>query len=200
MAQHILNIAPAVVVEKSLKQTFGFKSEHTVKNYLNYLREAYLLIGLKKYSLKSRLRVVNEKQYPMDVALMNQRNDAFAGENLGWRLETIVYIELLRRCKSRGLDIYYYRERYGECDFLVCQGNRPVEAIQVCYDILNPKTRKREISGLLLAGKKTGCKDLLLLTDHQYEDLKVGEYEIKVRPVYEFLLKEPVVSDPFLTD
>lgn len=157
-------------------------------NYVNYLRDAYLLIGLRKYSHKSRQRIVGEKVYPVDVALMNQRNDAFAGENLGWRLETVVYIELLRRCKRRGLDIYYYSERYGECDFVICQGNHTIEAVQVSYDILNTKTRKREIGGLLLAAKKTGCKKLLLITDHQYEDIK-EEYEIHVRPIYEYLLQ-----------
>ena len=190
LAQHLLNVSPTIVVDKSLQETFGFKSEHTSKNYVNYLREAYLLIGLRKYSPKSRQRTVGEKVYPVDVALMNQRNDAFAGENLGWRLETVVYIELLRRCKRRGLDIYYYSERYGECDFVICQGNHAIEAVQVSYDILNAKTRKREIAGLLLVAKKTGCKKLLLITDHQYEDIKEEEYEIHVRPVYEYLLQD----------
>ena len=32
-----------------------------------------------------------------DVAFMDKRENAFSGENLGWRLETIVYLELLRR-------------------------------------------------------------------------------------------------------
>lgn len=40
-----------------------------------------------------------KKVYPIDVALMDGREDAIAlgNENLGWRLESIVYIELLRR-------------------------------------------------------------------------------------------------------
>ena len=190
MAQHLLNVSPTIIVDKTLQETFGFKSEHTSKNYVNYLREAYLLIGLCKYSSKSRQRTVGEKVYPVDVALMNQRNDAFAGENLGWRLETVVYIELLRRCRREGLDICYYSERYGECDFLICQGSHAIEAIQVSYDILNTKTRKREIAGLLLAAKKTGCKKLLLITDHQYEDIKEGGYEIRIRPAYEYLLQD----------
>ena len=190
MAQHLLNVSPVIIVDKILQETFGFKSEHTSKNYVNYLREAFLLIGLRKYSFKSRQRIVGEKVYPVDVALMNQRSDAFAGENLGWRLETVVYIELLRRCRRKGLDIYYYSERYGECDFVVCQGNHAIEAVQVSYDILNAKTRKREIAGLLLAAKKTGCRKLLLVTDHQYEDIEEGGYKIHVRPVYEYLLED----------
>jgi predicted AAA+ superfamily ATPase len=190
MAQHLLNVSPVIAVDKELQKLFNFKSEHTSKNYVSYLKQAHLLVGLHKYSQKSKLRVVGEKLYPVDVALMNKRADTFAKDNPGWRLETIVYIELLRRCKPQGLDIYYYNERSGECDFVVCRENDTVLAIQVSYDIQNSKTRKREIAGLLLAARKTGCKNLLLLTDHQYEDTKEDGYSIAIRPVYDYIVQE----------
>lgn len=190
MSQHLLNIAPAIVVDKKLKEAFGFGSQHTAKNYVGYLKQAYLLVGLHKYSPKSQQRLTAEKVYPIDVSLMNRRSDAFSGENLGWRLETIVYLELLRRYKSQGFDIYYFSERSGECDFVICEGRKAVVAIQVSYDISNEKTRKREISGLLLAAKKTGCKNLILLTDHSYEDIEAEDHRIAVRPVFDYLLNE----------
>ena len=108
-----------------------------------------MLIGVQKYSQKSKQRLAQEKVYAVDVAMMDQRNNAFAGDNLGHRLETIVLIHLLRQCRMKGLDVYYLNERYGECDFVVCKGNRVVLAIQVSYDISAEKTRKREIKGLL---------------------------------------------------
>lgn len=190
LAHHLLNISPTLIAEKTLQEIFGLKSRHTAKNYISYLKQAYLLIGLHKYSAKSRLRLIGEKVYPIDVALMNKRDDAFAGDNLGWRLETIVYIELLRRYKSSGKDIYYYSDRYGECDFVVCDGRKAILAVQVSYDISSPKTLKREISGLILAAKKTGCSELLLLTDHRYEDIEQDGYKIAVRPAYEYLLTD----------
>lgn len=188
MAHHLLNISPTVIIEKTLQESFGFKSQHTPKNYLSYLRQAYLLVGLHKYSPKSRQRITGEKVYPIDVALMNKRENAFAGENLGWRLETIVYLELLRKYKSMGRDIYYYSDRSGECDFIICVDRKPIIAIQVSYDISSLKTKEREIAGLLLAARKTGCDKLLLLTDHSYEDLSRDGYEIAIRPAYEYLL------------
>lgn len=188
LAHHLLNVAPVVVVDKTLQEMFGFKSQHTAKNYVSYLKQAYLLVGLHKYSPKSRQRIVGEKVYPIDVALMNKREDAFAGENLGWRLETIVYLDLLRKYKRRGFDIYYYNERSGECDFIVCDGRKAVLAVQVSYDISSPKTKKREIAGLLMAAKKTGCDNLLLLTDHDNEDLVHDGHNIAVRPVYDYVL------------
>ena len=184
MSQHLLNIAPAQIVVSGLADTFHIKSEHTIKNYISYLRQAFVLIGVQKYAQKSRIRLTQEKVYAVDVALMNHRENAFVGENLGWRLETIVLIELQRRCKASGRDVYYLNERSGECDFVVCEGDTVVQAIQVSYDISSPKTRSREIVGLLLANRLTKCTNLLLLTDHEFADEEHNGVHIAIRPVY----------------
>ena len=188
MAHHLLNISPTIVVAQNLANTFHFKSEHTAQNYVKYLKQAYMLIGVPKYSQKSKIRSVQEKVYAVDVAMMDQRENAFAGENLGHRLETIVLIHLARKCKLEDLDVYYLNERYGECDFLVCKNNKVLQAVQVSYDITAEKTRKREINGLLLAAKLTGCTDLLLLTDHESATIEEGGRKIKIQPVYEWSL------------
>lgn len=189
MAHHLLNVSPTIVVSQDLANTFHFKSEHTAKNYVGYLKQAYMLIGVPKYSQKSKVRTVQEKVYAVDVAMMDQRENAFAGENLGHRLETIVLIHLVRKSKLEGLDVYYLNERYGECDFLVCRGNAVLQAVQVSYDITAEKTRKREVNGLLLAAKQTGCTNLLLLTDHESSTIEEGGHKIKVQPVYEWSLE-----------
>ena len=189
MAHHLLNVSPTKVVSSNLANTFLIKSEHTAKNYVEYLKQAYMLIGVQKYSPKSKVRAVQEKVYAIDVAMMDQRDNAFAGENLGHRLETIVLIHLIRKCKMEGLDVYYLNDRYGECDFLVCKGNTVVQAIQVSYDISAEKTRKREVNGLVLAAKQTKCSNLLLLTDHESTTTEVIGHQIKVQPVYEWCLE-----------
>jgi len=186
MAHHLMNVSPVQVVTTDLAESFCIKSEHTVKNYVQYLRQAYLLLGVKKYSAKSKVRVTQEKVYAVDVALMNQRENAFAGENLGWRLETLVLIELLRRSKMNGWDVYYLSDRSGECDFVVCDGNLVLQCIQVSYDIAADRTRKREVRGLLLAHRLTGCTNLLLLTDHEAEDIEKDGVRMLVRPVHEW--------------
>ena len=186
MAQHLLNISPTSVVATDLKYLFHFKSEHTAKKYVDYLKQAFVLTGLRKYSRKSRVRATKEKVYAVDVAMMDKRENAFAGDNLGWRLETIVFSHLLRKSKIEGLDIYYLSERSSKCDFIVCKGNATVHAIQVSYDISNEKTFRREINGLKTASRITGCKDLLLLTDHDRGTHKDGDLEIRIMPVYEW--------------
>lgn len=186
MAHHLLNVSPYIVSTSELADLFSFKSHHTAQNYVKYLKEAYILVGVKKYSQKSKQRTVGEKVYAVDVAFMNQRENAFAGENLGWRLETIVLVHLMRKCKNEGWDVYYLSDRSGECDFVVCDGNRVLQCIQVSYDISSEKTRKREINGLLLAYKKTKCNNLILLTDHEYEELDKDGLHIQIKPVYEW--------------
>ena len=189
MAHHLLNVSPTIVVIKDLAELFHFKSEHTARNYVNYLQEAYMLIGVQKYSQKSRVRSVQEKVYAVDVAMMSERENAFAGDNLGHRLETIVLVHLMRYCKMEGLDVYYMNERSGECDFVLCKDNNVLQAIQVSYDISSPKTRKREIRGILMAAKASGCKNLLLLTDHEYEEIDEEGFHIKVQPVYDWSIE-----------
>lgn len=189
MAHHLLNVAPTIVVMKDLAKLFGIKSENTIKNYVKYLKDAFMVIGIPKYSPKSRLRVVQEKVYAVDVAMMDQRDNAFAGENLGHRLETIVAIHLIRKSRPEGCDVYYLKDRSGECDFVVCKGNKVVQAIQVSYDISSVKTRKRELNGLLLAAKQTGCDNLLLLTDHESGEVTESGHKIEIQPVYEWCLE-----------
>lgn len=189
MAHHLLNVSPAIVVIKDLAKLFQIKSEHTVRNYVEYLKQAYMLIGVQKYSQKSKVRAVQEKLYAIDVAMMDQRENAFAGDNLGYRLETIVLVHLMRRCKQEGLDVYYLNERYGECDFVVCKGSQVIQCIQVSYDISAEKTFKREKNGLLLAARQTKCENLLLLTDHESGEIEEDVHKMKIQPVYEWCLE-----------
>lgn len=190
LAHHLMNIAPVTVVESELSSVVGLKSNHTVNNYIGFLKESYLLLGIKRFSTKSRLRVRSEKLYPIDVALMDSRHDAFAGENLGWRLETIVYIELLRRNRYINRDIYYYKSAGGyEADFVVSRNNVVEEVYQVSYDISKDKTRKREIRGLLSASKETRCNNLMVITDFHREDITIDGKTIRIIPAYEWLIE-----------
>ncbi len=187
LAHHLMNISPAVVSESDLAAQFGL-SHTTVGQYIDYLKEAYLLVGLRNYSTKSIQRVRNEKVYVSDVALMNGREGALAGANLGWRLETQVYIELLRRNRPQLRDVYYYRNKSGvEADFLVCQGRSVQEIYQVSYDVSHEKTFRREVQGLLSASQETHCDNLFLLTDSDFRTLETNGKKINVYPFQEWL-------------
>lgn len=190
LAGHLLNISPAIIVKDKLQEQFGFKSHHTLGNYLSYLAQTYLVCKVSKYSTKSRERSVAEKAYAIDVAFMNKRENALAGENLGWRLETIVYLELRRQIKTEEEDIYYFDNGNTEVDFIVCNGNKATGVYQVSYNIENPKTRRREVNGAITAAKTTKCSNVYILTDHQSETIVQNGIKIKAMPVWEWIVRE----------
>lgn len=190
LAHHILNETPTLIVKDALQNIIGIKSERTLGNYLMYLNQTYLISTISKYSSRSRERARNEKSYAIDVAFMDKRENAFSGENLGWRLETIVYLELLRRKAGTENDIYYYQGRSAEADFVVCDGNKTLAVYQVSYDISNEKTRKREIKGCIAGAKATKCDNIFLITDNESEVIEEDGYTIQIVPIWEWLTRE----------
>ena len=190
LTHHILNETPTLIVKDALQSIIGIKSERTLGNYLMYLNQTYLISTISKYSSRSRERSRNEKSYAIDVAFLDKRENAFSGENLGWRLETIVYLELLRRKAGTENDIYYYQGRSAEADFVVCDGNKTLAVYQVSYDISNEKTRKREVKGCIAGAKATKCDNLFLITDHESEVIEEDGYTIQVVPIWEWLTKD----------
>lgn len=167
---------------------FGI-SDHTAENYYSYLKEAFLLCGVTKFSYKSKERVCKEKAYVVDVALCSLRENCFSPSNLGWRLENVVYIELQRRFRPRYTDVFYYRDRSFEVDFVVAKSGSVEQLIQVSYDISGTKTRNREISALLKGAKKFNCHKLTLINLMEKNTVAVNGETIEIMPAVEWLLR-----------
>lgn len=163
-------------------------SDHTIDTYCGYLQEAFLLLVLKKFSYKSRERIRDSKIYVIDNAFISNRTNTFSTENLGWRLENAIYIELLHRASKRFADVFYYRDRTFEIDFIVAKDGVVEELYQVCYDMTNEKTRKREVNSLLQGATKFHCSDLTILTFDEQETITEGDYTIQVKSASQWLL------------
>lgn len=174
-------------VSSELSETFGV-SDHTIENYYSYLKEAFLLMGIHKFSYKSKERIRSEKVYVVDVAFVSERSDTFSTANMGWRLENVVYIELLRRLSPTYTDVFYYRDRQWEVDFVVAKNGNVSQLIQVSYDISSDKTRKREINGLAKAADKFKCEDLLLISMDEDGIARKDGHTIKLVPAAEWLV------------
>ena len=112
------------------------------------------------------------------------------GDNVGWRLENVVYIELLRRCTNDFLDIYYYKAspRSKEVDFVVCNQDKTVELIQVAYDIENEKTYNRETSSLVKASTSLRCENLTLIAFTKTRVVEIEGKRIKILHAIDWLL------------
>lgn len=163
-------------------------SDHTIDTYCGYLQEAFLLLALKKFSYKSRERIRDSKIYVIDNAFISNRTNTFSTENLGWRLENAIYIELLHRASKRFADVFYYRDRTFEVDFMVAKDGVVEELYQVCYDMTNEKTRKREVNSLLQGATKFHCSNLIILTFDEQETITEGDYTIQVKSASQWLL------------
>lgn len=163
-------------------------SDHTIDTYCGYLQEAFLLLALKKFSYKSRERIRDSKIYVIDNAFISNRTNTFSTENLGWRLENAIYIELLHRASKRFANVFYYRDRTFEIDFIVAKDGVVEELYQVCYDMTNEKTRKREVNSLLQGATKFHCSNLTILTFDEQETITEGDYTIQVKSASQWLL------------
>lgn len=188
-ANHLINNVCQEVNYGSIAELLG-TTDQTVKKYVDYLQQAFLIQLLNKHSFKSKERIRNAKAYIVDPGLQNNRENSFAAENVGWRLENVVYTELLRRCSNDFLDIYYYKAspRSKEVDFVVCNQDKAVELIQVAYDIDNEKTFNRETSSLVKASTALRCDNLTLIAFTQTRDEKIDGKRIKILSAVDWLL------------
>jgi uncharacterized protein len=86
-----------------------------------------------------------------------------------------------------GKEIYYFNEN-SECDFVLREGNRVVEAVQVSRNLKDKETKDREIRGLLGAMKRFNIKKGFILTEEEEDKILIENREIFVVPVWKFLL------------
>ncbi len=168
----------------SLRKIVGLANAITVKEYISYLSNSYLFFELLKfsYSIKKQLNSPR-KIYFIDSAFHQICGLNFS-QNKGKTLENAVFIELKRKNKGA----YYYGNK-NECDFVIKDGTKISQAIQVCHTLDNTN-RDREVNGLLEALNTFKLKEGLILSFEQTEELTINQKKIKILPVVRWLLEE----------
>jgi len=134
-------------IAQSLKQS-GIKnlSHNTILKYLRYFTESYLIYPVRLYNIKGKkLLESNYKYYVTDLGLRNIFETNLPTQDLGHKLENVVYFELLRR----GGNVYAGRTDHQEVDFVVQKYDGSREYYQVAYTVNDEKTLNREISSLM---------------------------------------------------
>ena len=166
-----------------LKSLLGLGSSNTVKNYISYLENSYLIFTLEKFDYSLKKQIINQKKiYTIDPAFVENVSFKFS-QDTGRLLENLVFIEL----KRRGKEIYYHKDK-AECDFVIKEGLEIVEAIQVSDNMYEEDTKKREIKGIKDAMNKYNLKEGLILTQDEEYEIKEDNKIIKVIPVWKWLL------------
>ncbi len=190
LAHHLINNACQEVNYDDLSEMLGI-ADKTAKKYVDYLSQAFLIQPLTRHSFKSSVRIRNQKAYIVDTGLQGHRDNALAAENLGWRLENVAYIELLRRCAHDFLDVYYYKPnpRAKEVDFVVCDQSKVVELIQVAYEIDSQRTYHRETTSLVKASEALSCNRLTLIAFSPTRDVEIDGKTVHIVSALEWLLQ-----------
>lgn len=190
VADYLLDIVPADPSPNTIGKRLGLgRSPNTIKAYIEHLRRAYLLIAIRKWSHKPHLRIRNEKFYPADVALMKGGRQAKPGEDIGWRLETVVLIDLLRRHRPFLDEVFYYRENSTEADFVVQRGRETLAVVQVATEMGNPNVRARELRGVVAAARATGCPEATIVTLHERGEETREGIHVRIVRAQDWLLR-----------
>lgn len=124
---HKLACTAATLLDKST-------SDHTIKNYLDYLEDAFLFKSAKRYDVKGRKYFSSiQKYYSIDLGLRNARLN-FRQQERSHLMENMLYNEIIRRGYSvdvgvveveRMVDGKRKQGQY-EIDFVVNVGNEKV--------------------------------------------------------------------------
>lgn len=169
----------------SLTKAIGLKSSETVKSYLGFIEDTYLVCQLSKFSYSSGIQLRSPKKiYFIDNAFIHKLGFN-ATSNTGSTLENTVFVEL----KRRGFEVFYFSEKV-ECDFLVRQNGTITMAIQVSASLSDAKTRQREMKGLEAAMQAFGLDEGLILTLDESSETETSQGQaVHIRPVYRWLLE-----------
>ena len=165
-----------------LKAMLNVGSLNTVKNYVHYLENSYLIFTIPKYEYSIKKQIYSPKKiYVIDNSLINLISFGFS-QNIGKILENLVFIEL----KRRNNEVYYHKDKH-ECDFIITQNRNILIAIQVTLNLKNNK--EREYNGLLEALDAYKLNTGLILTENEdYEEI-VQNKKIVVKPIWKWLLE-----------
>ena len=175
------------VSANDLTTELGFSSVNTTKKYMDYFNEPYLFYYLSRYNNKLTLmKKAPRKVYVVDNGFVASK--AFSvSDNLGRLLENQVFIELVRRGYDVERTMFYYRSRNDkEVDFVLRKGAHTDRLVQVCYDMRNPKTEKREVDSIVECAGELKCDNLVIVTNNDKRTIEKDGYKIDVVPISEF--------------
>ena len=150
----------------------------TVSNYLDMLEKAYIIYPVKRYDIKGKEQLKNlAKYYVVDTGIRNMLM-GYSDSDFGHILETIVYLELIRR----GYQVFIGKWYELEVDFIAIKQDEK-KYYQVCLTLMDEKVKERELAPLKAI--PDNYEKTILSLDKTY----ITDYEgIKFKNIIDFLL------------
>jgi len=178
----------------SLTKVSKIKSSHTTERYLDYLEESFILFSLNRFSYKVKEQLSpNRKIYCIDNGFIQAK--AFKlSPDIGKLYENVVACKLKKQETDGKLKFYYWKnQQQEEVDFVIKEGTKVKQLIQVCFNINNLETKNREIRALIKAGKELKCNDLLIITEDKEAEEKSEWFgdkaTIRFMPLWKWLME-----------
>jgi len=186
LARYLLTNISNLTTYNQLKKLTDIRSVNTVIKYFSYLENSYMVFKVPFFSYSIKKQIANPfKIYSVDVGLRNAISFRFS-EDIGRIYENVVAIELKRRNK----EIYYWKnKKHQEVDFLIREGMKIKQLIQVCYKIDDIKTKNRELKSLIECSKEIKCNNLLVITAGYQNEEKINSKKIKFISLWKWLLE-----------
>ncbi len=186
---YISNISTLQSFNK-LKKVVGLSLD-SVERFSKHLEIARLFFFIPKFGYSVKQQILGSKKvYVIDTGFYSVAGFKFMG-NI-WRLmENLVAIKLFQKqAVSAGIEIFYWKDyQHREVDFVVKEGTKVKQLIQVCYDIDDFNTKEREVKALLKASKELKCNNMLVIT-WDFEGLEeIKGRKIKYVPLWKWLLE-----------
>ncbi len=149
----------------------------TVSNYLDMLEKAYIIYPVKRYDIKGKEQLKNlAKYYVVDTGIRNMLM-GYSDSDFGHVLETIVYLELIRR----GYQVFIGKWYELEVDFIAVKQDEK-KYYQVCLTLMDEKVKERELAPLKAI--PDNYEKTILSMDKTY----ITDYEgIKFKNIIDFL-------------
>lgn len=188
-ATYMISIFTSPFTYSSITEELGLSSKTTVQKFCTYLKNCYLFFYLPRYNHKLKLmQKAPQKVYIVDNGFLS--SSAFQiSENKGRLLENLVLLEFIRRKYEIGKNLFYYRNQSDkEVDFVVRENNIVRQLVQVCWDMSNPKTQKREIGSLMACAKDFPNGELFVITWNEQKEITMNAKIIHVIPYYKWCL------------
>jgi predicted AAA+ superfamily ATPase len=191
LARYLISISSNEYSATKLRNLLDFRSTLTVEKYIEYIKEAYLIFTLERFSFKAKeFLKAPKKAYVVDNGLKNAISQK-TSEEIGSAIENLVFLELKRKGLKENKSVFYLKlNNDEEVDFLIKEGLEIKQLIQVTYANNKDEIEKREIKALKKASDLLDCKDLLCITWDYEDELKEEGKTIKFIPLWKWLLSK----------
>lgn len=174
---------------KWIKQTYPI-TKRTLINYVSYLEDIGLFFLVRKFSFSLKEQTQTPRKcYIVDNGLRSVYGFTVS-EDKGKVLENTVFLELRRRqTKEPLMEIFYWQDYQKRgVDFVVMRGRTIQTLIQACADVDAFKTKERELTSLLKAGRELRCKELIVITLEYEKEEKFKGKNIIFKPLWKWLI------------